>query len=129
MRFDPARLDVDVLAFLRERHLATITTMRGDGSPHVVPVGFTYDADQRMVRVITNGASQKAVNLATGGRAVVCQVDGRRWLALEGDAHVRTDPASVEHAERAYAERYQTPRERPGRVAIEIQVDRILGTV
>ena len=129
MRLDLDRLDDEVLAFLRERHLATLTTLRGDGSPHVVPVGFTYDADQHTVRVITNGASQKAVNLRGGGRAVVCQVDGRRWLALEGDAQVRTDPESVERAERAYEERYQAPRERPGRVAIEIQVDRIIGKV
>ena len=32
------------LDFLTERHLATLTTLRRDGSPHVVPVGFTYDA-------------------------------------------------------------------------------------
>ncbi|HEY1118405.1 MAG TPA: pyridoxamine 5'-phosphate oxidase family protein, partial [Acidimicrobiales bacterium] len=27
--------------FLTERHLATLTTLRADGSPHVVAVGFT----------------------------------------------------------------------------------------
>ena len=32
-----------MLAFLAERHLATLTTLRADGSPHVVPVGFSYD--------------------------------------------------------------------------------------
>ena len=129
MRFDPERVDVEVLAFLRERHLATITTSRRDGTPHVVPVGFAYDPDDRVVRVITNGASQKAVNLSSGGRAVVCQVDGRRWLALEGEARVLDDDASVRRAEQAYEERYQAPRERPGRVAIVIDVDRIIGTV
>jgi PPOX class probable F420-dependent enzyme len=129
MRFDPEYLDDEVLAFLNERHLATITTLRGEGSPHVVPVGFAYDPDERTVRVITNGASQKAVNLSDGGRAVVCQVDGRRWLALEGEARVLADPESVGRAERAYEARYQAPRERPGRVAIVIDVDRIIGSV
>jgi hypothetical protein len=38
---DPARLTDDVLGFLTERHLATLTTLRRDGSPHVVAVGFT----------------------------------------------------------------------------------------
>jgi F420H(2)-dependent biliverdin reductase len=129
MRFDPERLDEEVLRFLRERHLATITTLRRDGSPHVVPVGFAYDAAERTVRVITNGASRKAANLAVGGRAVVCQVDGRRWLSLEGEARVHADPESVRRAEQAYEERYQAPRERPGRVAIVIDVDRIVGSV
>jgi PPOX class probable F420-dependent enzyme len=129
MRFDPEYLDDEVLAFLSERHLATITTLRGEGSPHVVPVGFAYDPDERTVRVITNGASQKAVNLSGGGRAVVCQVDGRRWLALEGEAVVHSDPESVRRAEQAYEARYQAPRERPGRVAIVIDVDRIIGSV
>jgi PPOX class probable F420-dependent enzyme len=129
VRFDPERLDDDVLAFVRERQLATITTLRRDGTPHVVPVGFAYDEGERTVRVITNGASQKAVNLADGGRAVVCQIDGRRWLALEGTARVLADPVSVQRAEQAYEERYQAPRERPGRVAILIDVDRIIGNI
>ena len=33
----------EMLAFLREYHLASLTTLRRDGSPHVVPVGFSYD--------------------------------------------------------------------------------------
>ena len=45
MALDPDQLDDDVLTFLRERHLATLTTLRTDGSPHVVAVGFSYDAD------------------------------------------------------------------------------------
>ena len=32
-----------VLTFLTERHLATLTPLRADGSPHVVPVGVTFD--------------------------------------------------------------------------------------
>ena len=62
MALDPSDLDDDVLAFLRERHLATLTTLRTDGTPHVVAVGFTYDATQRVARVITWATSQKALN-------------------------------------------------------------------
>ena len=35
-----ARLTNDALAFLTERHLAMLTTLRTDNSPHVVAVGF-----------------------------------------------------------------------------------------
>ncbi|MCU0261158.1 MAG: PPOX class F420-dependent oxidoreductase [Ilumatobacteraceae bacterium] len=124
---DPARLPTEVLDFLAERHLATLTTLRADGSPHVVPVGFGYDPDDRVVRVITFAGAVKARNAARGGRAAVSQVDGGRWLTLEGTASLVTDPAGVERAVRAYAARYREPAERADRVAIEIAVDRVLG--
>jgi PPOX class probable F420-dependent enzyme len=127
MALDVAALPPEVLAFLEERHLATLTTLRPDGSPHVVAVGFTYSAAERLVRVITFAPSKKARNAAAGGRAVVCQVDGGRWLALEGTVTVTDDATRVAEAVRRYAERYRQPGERDDRVAIEITVDRVLG--
>jgi F420H(2)-dependent biliverdin reductase len=123
----------ELLAFLAERHLATLTTLRPDGTPHVVPVGFTYDPATRTARVITSGASAKARHLRDGqgldgaARVAVCQVDGRRWLTLEGTAVVRDDAAAVADAVARYAVRYRRPRENPARVVLEISVDRILG--
>ncbi|MBT2415233.1 TIGR03618 family F420-dependent PPOX class oxidoreductase [Streptomyces sp. ISL-12] len=123
-------LSID-LAFWRERHLCTLTTLRPDGSPHVVPVGATYDPRARVVRVITDRASAKARYVlaagAEGARAAVCQVDGRRWSTLEGRAFVRTGPEAVAEAERRYTERYRPPRPNPARVVIEIAVERALG--
>ncbi|WP_345711993.1 pyridoxamine 5'-phosphate oxidase family protein [Kineococcus glutinatus] len=117
------------LEFLVERHLATLTTLRADGSPHVTPVGFSYDPAERLVRVITDGASRKAQHAAAGGRAAVSQVDGRRWLTLEGPVHVRTAAAEVSEAEERYARRYRVPRPNPTRVVLVIAVDRVLGSV
>ena len=114
--------------FLRERHLATLTTLRPDGTPHVVAVGFTWDAGARLVRVITNGTSRKAAHVRQGSpRAVVAQVDGPRWLALEGVPVVSDDPDRVAEAVRRYGERYRVPGVNPQRVVIEIAVDRVLG--
>lgn len=113
--------------FLRERHLATLTTLRPDGTPHVVPVGFTWDG-VGVARVITSGASRKARNVAGGGAAVLCQLDGRRWLSLEGVARVSADPDAVADAEARYALRYRTPRVNPRRVTIEISVRALLGS-
>ena len=53
MAIDLDDVSGEVLAFLQEYHLATLTTMRADGSPHVVAVGFSYDVELRVVRVIT----------------------------------------------------------------------------
>ena len=90
MALDPDALPLEVEAFAAERHLATLTTLRPDATPHVVPVGFTWDGDARLVRIITFASSRKVRNLraSPGGRAVVCQVDGGRWLAFEGPATV-----------------------------------------
>jgi PPOX class probable F420-dependent enzyme len=127
MAFDPRRLPGDVLAFLAERHLATLTTVRPDGTPHVVPVGFTWDDETGLARVITSGGSRKVRHLAAGGRVALCQVDGGRWLTLEGRAEVTAEPARVAEAVERYAERYRAPRPNPERVAVEITVDRVLG--
>ena len=128
MARSPADLGPDALTFLTERHLATLTTLRADGSPHVVPVGVTWDAATGTARVITSGTSAKARHVRDGRtRVAVCQVDGRRWLTLEGTAVVRDDAAAVREAEERYAARYRRPRENPARVVIEISVDRVLG--
>ena len=60
MSLDVANLGDEVLAFLAERHLATLTNVRANGTPHVVPVGFTYEPATRLARVITSGPSVKA---------------------------------------------------------------------
>ncbi|MGN6695496.1 MAG: pyridoxamine 5'-phosphate oxidase family protein [Aquihabitans sp.] len=131
MSIDPAAPSDEVLTFLADRHLASLTTARPDGSPHVVAVGFSYSSADQVARIITWAASKKARNVAAspGSRAVVCQIDGRRWLSLEGTATVTDDPARVAAAVDGYAARYRQPSERDDRVAIEIHVDRILGRV
>jgi PPOX class probable F420-dependent enzyme len=116
------------LRFLTDRHLATLTTLREDGTPHVTPVGFTWDGEAGLARIICSRTSQKARNAARGGPVAVCQVDGRFWLTLEGTARVTAEPADVAEAVARYAGRYRQPRENPARVAIEISVTRLLGT-
>jgi F420H(2)-dependent biliverdin reductase len=120
-------LSAEMLAFLTERHLATLTTLRADGSPHVVPVGFSYDADAGVVRIITFAPSVKARNAARGCRVAVSQVDGGRWATLEGVARLVDDAPSVALAVAGYAARYRQPGQRADRVAIEIVVDKVMG--
>ncbi len=116
--------------FWTERHLCTLTTLRADGTPHVVPVGVTLDLATATARVICSGTSYKARNVAAGnGVVAVCQVDGRRWSTLEGRAVVRREPDAVADAERRYARRYRVPRVNPQRVVLEIAVTRVLGNV
>ncbi|MER5371767.1 TIGR03618 family F420-dependent PPOX class oxidoreductase [Streptomyces sp. NPDC002553] len=129
---DPGSPDAPYLAFWRERHVCTLTTPRPDGSPHVVPVGVTYDPEGRTARVIADQASRKVRNVLAAGpegaRVAVCQVDGRRWATLEGRAFVHTDPERVKDAETRYEERYgHPPRPNPTRAVIEIKLTRAMG--
>ena len=123
----PENITPEMIEFLRERHLASLTTLRKDGSPHVVPVGFSFDTSSNEVRIITFAGSQKVKNAERGGRAVVSQVDKGRWLSLEGTVRATTDATEVAQAVTGYAARYQAPKERVDRVAIIITVDKILG--
>ncbi|MEV4176974.1 TIGR03618 family F420-dependent PPOX class oxidoreductase [Nonomuraea sp. NPDC049709] len=114
-------------SFLAEPRVATLTTLRPDGSPHVVAVRFTWDRDAGLARVLTVAASRKARNLAAPGRAALCQVEGFRWVTLEGAATVSRDPRRIAEAARRYTRRYLSPPpDPPGRVVIEIAVDRTL---
>ncbi|WP_307848294.1 pyridoxamine 5'-phosphate oxidase family protein [Microbispora oryzae] len=114
---------------MAEPHLATLTTFRPDGSPHVVAVRFTWDREARLARVMTVGSSRKARNLlsAPGSRAALCQIAGFRWITLEGPATVSDDPLRVAEGVRRYARRYSSPPPNPpGRVVVEIAVDRVM---
>ena len=119
------------LQFWRERHLCTVTTLRRDGSPHVVPMGIVVDPEAGKAWGITSRGSQKVANLRTGAdpRVAVCQVDGRRWSTIEGTAEVLDDPECVAEAVRRYSERYRQPRENPERVALRIAIASVIGNV
>lgn len=123
----PDELPPGALAFMTAPGLATLTTIRANGTPHVVPVGYTYDEAAKVVRVICSDGTQKVMNAQQGGRAVVCQVDGAHWISLEGRVRVVRDPNTIADACDRYSRRYRPPRDNPGRVAIEITVDRVLG--
>ena len=129
MSLDPLNPTKAVSAFLTERHLASLTLIRSDGSPHVSAVGFTWDFEAQLVRVITWANSMKSRILveSPGTRAVVCQIDGGRWLSLEGTGSVTADPDRCLEGTQRYAQRYRVPKERSDRTVIEISVDKILG--
>lgn len=126
-------LDLDALDratedFLTEFHVAVMTTTRPDGSFHAAGIGFTYDLDTRQCWLIAQADSVKVRNIIAGSRALVAQVEGSRWLSLEGTARVDDAPEVVADAERRYAIRYPGHGNPTlGRVAIIIDVERIVG--
>lgn len=119
-------------AFWQERRLCTVTTLRPDGTPHVVPMGVVLDLEAAVAWAITSRASRKVRNLLAGpddAPIAVCQVEGRSWSTIEGRARVLDDSESVADAVRRYAERYRQPRPNDQRVALRIDVTGVLGNV
>lgn len=120
-----------LLEFWTERHLCTLSTLRPDGRPHLVPVGVALDPERECAWVITGSGTRKARNLADlsrPGPVAACQVDGGRWSSLEGTAVALADESSVARAVERYAGRYRQPRVNPERVAIRITVERFVGS-
>ena len=123
----------EFLAFWSERRLCTVTTLRPDGTPHVVPMGVALDAEAGRAWAITSGTSKKARNIRAAGPEgaliAVCQVEGGRWSTIEGRVTASDDPAVVAEAEARYAARYKQPRENVARVGLRIEITRVLGNV
>ncbi|MEK8141865.1 pyridoxamine 5'-phosphate oxidase family protein [Streptomyces sp. M10(2022)] len=71
--------------------------MRPDGTLHVAPVRFTWDAAAGLARVMTVVSSRKVKNLlaAPGSRVALCQVQDFTWVSLEGTATVVDAPGRI----------------------------------
>ncbi|PUB31571.1 PPOX class probable F420-dependent enzyme [Promicromonospora sp. AC04] len=127
------RLNPEQLVFVTERHLATLTTLRPDGTPHVVPVAFTWDADAGVARITTNRSSVKARNAAplpdgSAPRTALCQHAGGRWITLEGTIAVSEDTAEIADAVARYARRYRPLEPNPERIVLRVTVDKVMAS-
>jgi PPOX class probable F420-dependent enzyme len=114
------------LAFVAERHLATLSTLAPWGGIHAVPVGFTFH--DGILRIITSRQSQKVQNVRRDPTATISQLEGAKWIAFQGTASIHDDPDEVARAVVLYAERYRQPRVNPQRVAIHVVPHRIMGS-
>ena len=124
----PDELDAVALRFLAERHVGTLSTLRADGTVHVVPVAFMYDHGERRLRIIAPASTVKVSNVRDRSMAVVSFVDGGRWATFEGAGEVRDDDVSVARTLRDYTAKYGPPHgSRSDYVSIEIAVTRIMG--
>lgn len=110
--------------------MATLSIVDADGSLHVTPVGFTWDDESQVARVITFADAKKVrlVDANPGATAALAQVDGGRWLSLHGQVTVSADQAVNADAERRYAARYRPPGDRGSdRRTIELRPSKIIG--
>jgi len=108
-----SRFTPDELAYLRgDRRLARIATVGRDGTPHVVPVGWAYNADLDTVDVSGHdlAATKKYRDVARSGRAAIVVDDvlppwQPRGIEVRGRAEAvsRPQPTIRIHPERIVA--------------------------
>ena len=86
------QLSPDTLAYLEERHVATIVTLNHDGSPHVAPVWYEYEDGQ--LRIITAASAVKVKNIRRDPRVSVCianDTSPAKYVLFEGTAVISPD--------------------------------------
>jgi len=77
--------------FLREDHVAVVSTLNTDGSPQVTTIWYLLQEDGTLV-MSTPGRTQKVKNLRRDPRIAVCVGDERRSVSLYGIVTISSDP-------------------------------------
>lgn len=80
--------------FLREDHVATVSTLNKDGSPFVTTIWYLFQDDGTIV-MNTPAQTQKVKNLRRDLRIAVCVGDETRSVSLYGTATISEDPNVV----------------------------------
>jgi PPOX class probable F420-dependent enzyme len=130
------RVDRDeLLAFLRDRHRATLVTHRGNGSPQLSLVTCGVDADGRIV-VSTYPQRAKVHNVRRDSRVSVCvqsdewngayaQVDGRgEVLDLPDALEPLVDYYRAISGEHPDWDEYREAMQRQGKCILRITIER-----
>ena len=128
--FRPDQAGPAFAGFITDRYLAVLTLVRPNGQPHTTPGGFTWDQAAGLARVITWSGSMKSRLLEAGELAgTICQLDGGRWVTMEGPCSVTGEPGACADAMARYAARYTQPKDRGSeRRVITMAVERILAS-
>lgn len=80
--------------FLREDHVAVVSTLNKDGSPHVTTIYYLLADDGTLV-LCTPARSQKVKNLRRDPRIALCVGEGGRSVSLYGRVSISEDQATV----------------------------------
>ena len=96
MRRDKSRLNAIEARLGRETEI-WVSTVRGDGRPHLVPVWFVYL--DGCVYFCTGKETQKWANLLNNQNIAVALPDPNATVIIEGEAHATTNQVRNELAE------------------------------
>ncbi|HEX6030353.1 MAG TPA: PPOX class F420-dependent oxidoreductase [Tepidiformaceae bacterium] len=97
-------------AFLRETRIAKLATLKGDGSPIIVPVWFEWDGTT--AAIFTGRESPKIHRIERDPRVALSVEEGvgvaEAWVTIEGTA--RIEEGGIDLARRLAQRYYEPPR-------------------
>jgi PPOX class probable F420-dependent enzyme len=122
--------------FVAKPRIATIATIRADGSPHITPVWFRYEDGDFVVSV--DRGSQKHRNVERDPRVELCIDDRERppfhTVIVRGRAAVEPSPSkewrlalAVHYLGEEMGRRYHESSDGPGGVLLRITPESITG--
>jgi PPOX class probable F420-dependent enzyme len=91
--------------FLREEHVAVVSTLNKDGSSHLTTMWYLLADDGTLV-MSTPGRNQKVKNLRRDPRIALCVGDEARSVSLYGIVTLSEDQALVRQDIEHLVERY-----------------------
>jgi PPOX class probable F420-dependent enzyme len=124
-----------LLAFVRPRHHAILTTLRRDGSPQMSPVACGVDGQGRIV-VSSYPERAKVHNLRRDPRASLCVLSDDwddAWVQIDGTAEVVDLPDALDGLVEYYRviagehpdwDEYREAMRRQGKALIRVTIER-----
>ena len=91
--------------FLLEDHVAVISTLNKDGSPHITTIWYLLQEDGTII-MSTPGRTQKVKNLRRDPRIAVCVGDEARSVSLYGTVTISEDQNVIRQDLEQLAARY-----------------------
>ncbi|MEA2002897.1 MAG: PPOX class F420-dependent oxidoreductase [Actinomycetota bacterium] len=125
----------ELLEFIRPRHHAILSTIRGDGSSQMSPNTMGVDNDGRLV-ISTYPYRAKVHNIRRNPAASVCVLSddfGKEWVQVYGTAEVLDLPEALEPlveyfrniaGEHSDWDEYREAMVHQGKVLIRIEIER-----
>ena len=82
--------------YLTRRDQGVLATVSPTGTPHLSPVIYRWDAEQRVIRVSTRAGRVKATNLAADNHAALYVEGPDRWSFVVAEARGEVSPVTTE---------------------------------
>jgi PPOX class probable F420-dependent enzyme len=120
-----ATLDDKARKFLEQPYVATVTTLRKDGSPHSTIVWVDTDTDEVSFNTAAGRAKEK--HLRNDPRVSVLVVDPEntyKWVAVSGTAEMTTEGADeqIDKLAKKYLGKDEYPWRDPSEQRIKVRI-------
>ncbi|HTK06125.1 MAG TPA: PPOX class F420-dependent oxidoreductase [Ktedonobacteraceae bacterium] len=128
-------LSAKALAFLKEEHVAILSTINKDGTSQLTAMWYVLE-DDGTIMMDTQVHLQKMKNIRRDARVALCIEDGFRYVSINGTLELNDDQEVVRKDLRNLVERYVKDEEtrqqyfsaftQQTRVALRLKAEKVI---